>query len=674
VAAVLERRRHARYSVRPDTTRLSGGADLTWRALIIGLLGVLGLNLLTPVNDFALGNTYLTGNHFPVGAFFLLLILVLVVNLLLGWARRTWPLHRAELMLVFTMMLVASTVPASGLMRYWFPLTASPPYLSQRSDFFWEDYVLPAAPEGILLSKDPHSVASRKFFLGTPAGEPVVVPWHEWSRVILAWSPFILCYYGATFFLCGILRRQWVDRERLLFPIARVPLELTEGVGEGGGLPPVFRSRAFVVGLIVVITFGLIRVAPVLTGAEQGTLFTVPVRAFLQDTPLSRMNVADGEVYPLIIGIAFLVAAEVSLSMWLFFLLNCAENQLFYSLAVPIRGGPWGFLVWQQAGAFLAFTAAMLWLSRRHLLDVARNALGIGRRTDDSAEPVSFRFAAWALLGCSAGMVAWYVHFGLTIGVAIALLALVFSLVLVHARLICQGGVILTGQAWTPPTFLHSIMGGRAFSPEAVVVVQAQHAILTADCREMLSPHAMNAMRIASVFERHRRLFLPAMFAALLVALPASGYSTLRWVYYSEGALNLQNQYAVGWHSQYAYNTAHEMISNPSGSAQPHYVGLAFGAGVMLLLQGLRGVFYWWPVNPLGFLLSASWAIRPLWFSFLLGWLAKVLVLKFGAGGLLRSFRMFFLGVITGEVALVGIGTFVSLLTDIRIGYIFLPS
>jgi hypothetical protein len=41
---------------------------------------------------------------------------------------------------------------------------------------------------------------------------------------------------------------------------------------------------------------------------------------------------------------------------------------------------------------------------------------------------------------------------------------------------------------------------------------------------------------------------------------------------------------------------------------------------------------------------------------------------------MLRSCRMFFLGVITGEVALVGVGTFVSLLSDVRIGYIFLPS
>ena len=53
-----------------------------------------------------------------------------------------------------------------------------------------------------------------------------------------------------------------------------------------------------------------------------------------------------------------------------------------------------------------------------------------------------------------------------------------------------------------------------------------QHSILTYDAREILSPHAMNALRISSVFERHRRWFLPAMLAALVAAMLASGYST----------------------------------------------------------------------------------------------------------------------------------------------------
>ena len=99
---------------------------MTLRAIIIGLLGVVGLNLLTPINDYAIGNTFLTGNHFAVGVFFFLLLLTLGANVVLKLLRRRWALRQAELMLVWCMMTVSATVPASGLMRYWFPTAAGP--------------------------------------------------------------------------------------------------------------------------------------------------------------------------------------------------------------------------------------------------------------------------------------------------------------------------------------------------------------------------------------------------------------------------------------------------------------------------------------------------------------------------------------------------------------------
>ena len=79
---------------------------MTWRAFIIGLLGAVGLCVLTPINDFAMGNTYLTGNHFPVGVVFMLLILTLVVNVVIKLVHARWALRQSELMLVWCMMLV----------------------------------------------------------------------------------------------------------------------------------------------------------------------------------------------------------------------------------------------------------------------------------------------------------------------------------------------------------------------------------------------------------------------------------------------------------------------------------------------------------------------------------------------------------------------------------------
>ena len=647
---------------------------MTWRAFIIGILGVIGLCLLVPVNDYRVGNTFLTGFHFTPGVFFFLVILTLGVNGILRLIRRAWMLSQPELMLIWCMMLVASTVPASGLMRNFLPSMTAAPYLSQRPELVWRDDVLKAAPKGILLTNDPKSPAARKFFEGTPTGEPVRVPWGQWTRTFVTWGIYVWLFYLATFFLTGILRKQWVESERLMFPVARVPLEFTEGAQDRGLLSSATRSTAFLLGVLVTILFGLIRLMPLLFGAETGTRVLIPFSQILSETALGYVNVYDGKIYPLAIGFAFLVPSDVSLSIWLFYIFMNVQIIIAYSIGQPLEGGRSGpFLQWQQAGAFLALAAGMLYMARRQLWAVFQSAVLRRQRGSDAQEPISYALAFWGLLATFAGMVGWSVYFGLTVGTAIALLALTFSIVLVHCRMVCQGGLFFTQHAWGPGWFLHAMTGGTAFSGPGVVVSTIQSNMLIGDCRELLGPHALNALRIWSVFEKRRRLFLPIMIIALAVGLAAAAYSSLQWVYYDRGALNVPIGSSHVYHMTNLFNGMHTMISKPWQGATVKWGGLSSGVVGMVVLMVLRGTFYWWPINALGFAIAMSWCTRELWFSFLLGWLAKAVILKFGGGQTLRGGRQFFLGVIIGESLTIGGSTLMSLLTGVRTGPIFLP-
>jgi hypothetical protein len=644
---------------------------VTWRAFIIGLLGVVGLCLLVPVNDYRIGNTFLTGNHFPVGVFAFLVFLTVGVNLVLRLIRRTWMLRQTELMLVWCMMIVASTVPASGLMRNLLPTMTAAPYLAQRPDLYWESDVLPASPEGVLLSRDPRSPAATKFFEGTPEGEPVTVPWGQWRRVFVTWGIYVWLYYLATFFLCGILRRQWVDSERLVFATARVPLEFTEGARDGRLLPPLMRSKAFVFGYLLITAFGVIRLSPLFFGEESGWLPVIPFWRVFSETALHYVNVSDGKIYPIAIGFAFLVPSDVSLSIWFFYVFMCVQIIVAYSIGRPFEGGRSGpFLQWQQAGAFLTLAAGMLFMARRHLWAVVRYAVG-RQALDDSEEPIGYRLAFWGLAASLAGLVAWNVYFGLGVGAAVALLVLTFTIVLVHCRMVAQGGLFFTQHHWSPSWFLHGVSGGRLFSAPAAVVATVQGQLLIHDCRELLGPHAMNALRIASVFRRRQRLFLPIMLVTLAVALAAACYSSMQWVYYDRGALNVPIGSSHVYHMRNLYEGVHLRIAKPWQSADPCWGGLATGVVGMVGLLGLRGAFYWWPVNPLGFAMAVSWCTRELWFAFFLGWLAKALALKAG-GNALRHGRDFFLGVVIGEAIMVALAAFGSLLTGVRTGVIFM--
>ena len=51
---------------------------ITARSVIIGLLLACALCAITPYNDYVIVNTYIAGNHFPVGAVAVLLLLGLL--------------------------------------------------------------------------------------------------------------------------------------------------------------------------------------------------------------------------------------------------------------------------------------------------------------------------------------------------------------------------------------------------------------------------------------------------------------------------------------------------------------------------------------------------------------------------------------------------------------------
>jgi len=655
---------------------------MTWRAFIIGLLAVVLIAYITPYNDFQHGNTYITGCHFPPGPFFILLVITLLLNLLIKWVQRlaglargakTWALRRSELMLIWCMMLVSSTVPSSGLMRFWFSLQVAPAYYAKSPDLPNQADVLEELPDSLVPTKEWGAVLAKEFFERQP-GEQTRIYLARWIPSMLAWGVFILLFYFAIFFLGGILRKQWVEVERLIFPLARVPLDLAEGSEENRLLPALFRDRVFLVGVCLTLVFAFIRLAPALFGGEQGWLPSIPVRTLLLDTPLAQTSFGAAYVYPIAVAIAFLVPADVVLSVWGFFVFTRFELQAAYWMGVPITGGTYGvFMQWQQAGAFIVFTIMMFWAARRHLAAVLKKAFWIDSTVDDSDEPISYRVGVFGLIIAVLGIVGWFCHYDMHVLTAFALLALILCIALIHARVVCQGGIFFTQQTWSPPTLLHSMTGGLAFTKMSAIVAQMQNAILIQDSREILSGHAMNALRISSVFERHRRWFLPAMFGALLVAIVVCTWSTLD-MYYSVGGYNIPNTYGTINLPKSTFQIAGQMINNPAGSADPHFGPLGLGAAIMFFVTVMRARFYWWPVHSLGFLISSTWPAHNLWFSFLLAWVAKISIMKFGGGATLRKARSFFMGVIIGEVIAIAASTILGFAAGIKLGHILLPT
>ena len=120
----------AYHSQNLSQTAYPAHTGLTLRSVLIGMGAVICQCFATPYNDFHVGGTYLAGNHLPIAVVFVMLVFVLSVNVLLKRLKRGIELQGSELLIIWGMMIVASGIPSSGLMRYLVPLAVSPVYFA----------------------------------------------------------------------------------------------------------------------------------------------------------------------------------------------------------------------------------------------------------------------------------------------------------------------------------------------------------------------------------------------------------------------------------------------------------------------------------------------------------------------------------------------------------------
>jgi hypothetical protein len=637
---------------------------MTWRAFLIGLVLSIAMCWKDAYGGLTRAWGWTTEGHFPEAVVFLLVLLVLVVNVAIKLVKRTAGLKQAELMLIWCMLLVAAVLPTTGLMRFWLPMLGGPPYFAGRSDIAWRDTSLQDAPSALLLSKDPKSLAARQFYEGM--GEERRVPWALWLVPMASWGVLLALFYLAVIFMCAVLRKQWVDKEHLLFALARIPMDFTEGSGENRLFPAIFYGRAFQVGFIGAVVFRLLRALPVFFGATQPWNIQIPLGDVLRETPLRDMSMANSDLWWDVIGLAYLLPADVSLSVWFFYLFGRAELQTSAWMGSTLQyGGTWSQLMtWQQAGAYMAFTVGALYMTRRHLADVVRKAVGLGKDVDDSAEPVSYRLAAWGLLITSIGAIGWAVWFGMGKWTALALFTILMLAQLVHARLVAQSGLYQTWLIWNPPDVLHALSGGHAFNAAGAVVAYMQRAIIMNNVS--LAPAAIHVFRIGEVFKKGRRLLLPIMALSLLVAV-----TVCSWTFLTEGYLRGVLSFGGRWGNigapQDAFESAHLVSRRPYETAQPKWT--PFGLGVILtgFVMFMRARFYWWPIHPIGLLTISNWSADRMWLPFFLGWLIKVSLMKFGSGKLIRQARTFVIGMVMAYLAMSEVSSLVRALSGATI-------
>lgn len=613
---------------------------VTWRSVLTGAALVGVISIVSPWAVMMVKGSQLTSNAIPIIAVFLLALLVGVVMPLLKILGRRFAYSRAELITVYSMMLVGSVVVTTGFTGSLLSVVTGAQYYTTPENK-WGELFLPHI-DSWLVPTTRESI--RLFYEGLPRGMPV--PWEAWIRPLTAWMSFILVFYWVIFCLAVLLRGQWVDNERLVFPLTRLPLALLEDADDQESrvnwlLKSKLMWMAFAIPLVIHSWNSL--------GNYHDAFTRIPLNgavAMMQglvSIPF-RLNLP-------ILGLAYLMPVNVAFSIWFFFLFGRLQMLIFTRLGVQIgtgdiwnSGGQPSWLLHQEAGAMVALVIFVLWTARGHIGKLWRQA--VGREEGDGREALP---PLAAFVGLAAGMaflIFWLTATGLSFYVSVLLLIGSLGVFIALSRIVCEAGIPGCQTPMVPQAFIT-----RGFAPEVLGLKNMTGLGFSTVWIGETAANMMNAvvhsLKLMSTESRTDGRLKWAILLAIVVGLAGSIWFTMGLAY-TYGGINLNSWYFVGL-PQWPFNYMASVFNAPE-SFTPRLLYTVGGGLFMGALLFMRHHFVWWPLHPIGYPISNTYTIVSYgWFSIFLAWMLKAAILRYGGVPIYRLMMPFFLGLVLGE-------------------------
>ena len=611
---------------------------VTLRSVVTGIIVIL---LAEGYITWAMQNlaSWLNRSYIPMGLVFPFILLVLI-NCVLDRRGSRWTLRQAELRVVLGMGLIGSFFPFFGVGPR-IPAVIAAPFYFDTPENGWREYLHDHIPSWIAL--DNEDGAATLFFEGLSPGQSI--PWGAWAIPVFWWGTLIGAITLVTLCMMVILRRQWVDNERLEYPLMSVGIRLSLGAENPDGIAHMIRNRGFRTGFILGLIAVMWNVAS----------FFYPLIPQLPTTPTAGSDVTWLEgaqtiwvqfsVY--IVGFAYFARVEALLSFWLFFLITGVEMVVFDRLGVGSSVGQGGLeaIRSQGFGAIVMIVLISLYMGRHHLKDVIRKAIKGDPDVDDSNEVLPYRTA---VIGMAIGLLyigGWWYFAGMELKVLV--LYLIFSMIayIGLSRVVAEmglpyGNISDNALNWAPLYLL----GTREIAA-STLVCQGFLYSLFATTRGFLGPPISQTLKLASGLTFRRNRFVQVILIAAAIGFLLSTADSV-WTAYRLGGYNLGVLY-VG-RPELSYHRAVTWMRNPIPPDWDRLTFIGSGMIAVLLITILRYRFTGWPLSAVGLALQGMSTTRRCAFPVFTVWLVKSLVIRFGGVQLYRKGQPFVLGMMVG--------------------------
>ena len=226
---------------------------------------------------------------------------------------------------------------------------------------------------------------SVRFYEGLRTGEHV--PWASWIVPIIAWTVFAFLLFFLMACVTTLFRKQWVDNEKLTFPLVQLPMEMMNEETSHA----FFRSKAMWLGFMLpALIHGINGLSKSYPNVPQIPTF-FPINSLFINAPFNQMTFTPLVLSFTVIGFAYLLPLDVSFSFWFFLIFFRFQDFIALYLghqldAAAVYPGSRYYQAYQSAGAFVAVIVSMLWFSRPHLRLIREKVFGNPKNDIDKDE------------------------------------------------------------------------------------------------------------------------------------------------------------------------------------------------------------------------------------------------------------------------------------------------
>ena len=631
--------------VREPTTRgRFGGAIGSWRAIAIG-------TALVPINIWFLFYMEVAHNAGPgtgagpypstISLFanaVCFLLLITGLNALYGRIVRRPALERGELLVVYVMLTISTSIVSIDFLDILVPMMTYP-FQFATPENNWAKILWPHIPNWLAVS-DPEAVKSWY------EGRSTLYTWEHirpWLTPAAVWSGVMLVMMYVMFCINTIVREQWTKHDRLQFPLVEVPLQITE---PGGKL---FRSKLMWIGFAVAFGInlwnGLAYLYPSMPSLpirmwDLGPLFTSRPWNAIGWTPMS--------LYPYGIGLGFLLPVDMLFSCWFFYISWRLLRVLGAIYGVYDSPTQFPYMDQQALGAYYFIALFAIWSGRKHLMTVLRRVFGDLEDPGEPDAPMTYRAAVLGLVAGTLAIMLFFKFVGLQWWVSIVAISLYFLIALAAARMHAEFGPPMHDMhRMGPELVLTQALGSGAFGLRELAGLSWFWWFNRA-YRSIPIAYQLDGMRLAERTRTPQRQMAWGIGIASVVAVICGFWVYLHYGYQNGASAGMANHVVgfgrEGWQQHFGAWAA--------APTKPDIVAtgaIAWGMAVTYLLYFIKVRVAWWPFHPLGFAVSTSYSIGSLWFPLAIAWAAKLITLRVGGLKAYRTVLQFFVGLILGD-------------------------